>query len=71
MANLKAKIRANPNKIVAQTLKLANVSLADLTDVDTASLADGAMIQYNAGTSKFKMTNSLDGNNLIINSGTY
>ena len=71
MANLKAKIRANPNKIVAQTLKIGNVSLADLTDVDTASLADGAMIQYNAGTSKFKMTNSLDGNNLVINSGTY
>ena len=71
MANLKAKIRANPNKIVAQTLKIGNVSLADLTDVDTASLADGAMIQYNAGTSKFKITNSLDGNNLIINSGTY
>jgi len=71
MANLKAKIRSNPNKIVAQTLKIGNVSLADLTNVDTAGLADGAMIQYNAGTSKFKMTNSLDGNNLIINSGTY
>ncbi len=71
MANLKAKIRSNPNKIVAQTLKIGNVSLADLTDVDTANLTDGAMIQYNAGTSKFKMTNNLDGSNLIINSGTY
>jgi len=71
MANLKAKIRSNPNKIVAQTLKIGNVSLADLTDVDTANLTDGAMIQYNAGTSKFKMTNSLDGSNLVINSGTY
>ena len=71
MANLKAKIRSNPNKIVAQTLKIGNVSLADLTDVATANLTDGAMIQYNAGTSKFKMTNNLDGSNLIINSGTY
>ena len=71
MANLNAKIRSNPNKIVAQTLKIGNVSLADLTDVDTANLTDGAMIQYNAGTSKFKMTNNLDGSNLIINSGTY
>ena len=71
MANIKARIRSNPNKIVAQTLKIGNVSLADLTDVDTAGLSDGAMIQYNAGTSKFKMTNNLDGSNLIINSGTY
>ena len=71
MANIKAKLRSNPNKIVAQTLKIGNVSLADLTDVDTSGLADGAMIQYNAGRSKFKMTNNLQGNNLIINSGTY
>lgn len=71
MANIKAKIRSNPNKIIAQTLKIGNVSLADLTDVDTGNLADGAMIQYNAASSKFKMTNNLDGNNLIINSGTY
>ena len=33
MANVKAKIRSNPNKIVAQTLKIGNVSLADLTDL--------------------------------------
>ena len=28
MANLKAKVRGNPNKIIAQTLKIGNVALA-------------------------------------------
>ena len=34
MANIKAKIKRNPNKIVAQTLKVGNVALTDLTDVN-------------------------------------
>ena len=29
MANIKAKIKRNPNKIVAQTLKVGNVALTD------------------------------------------
>ena len=44
MANLKAKVRGNPpissvignpNQIIAQTLKIGNVALSDLTDVDS------------------------------------
>ena len=71
MANLKAKVRGNPNKIVAQTLKIGNVSLADLTDVDSSGQSDGAIIQYIGSTNKFVMKTNLDGQNLSITGGTY
>jgi len=71
MANLKATVRGNPNKIVAQTLKIGNVALADLTDVDSSGQTDGAVIQYNGTTNKFQMKTNLDGQNLIITGGTY
>lgn len=71
MANLKAKVRGNPNKIVAQTLKIGNVALADLTDVDSSGQTDGAIIQYNGSTNKFVMKTNIDGNNLTITGGTY
>ena len=71
MANLKAKIRGNPQKIVAQTLKIGNVALADLTDVDSSGQSDGAIIQYNGSTNKFVMETNIDGQNLTITGGTY
>ena len=71
MANLKAKVRGNPNKIIAQTLKIGNVALADLTDVDSSGLRDGAVIQYNGTTNKFAMKTIIDGANLTITGGTY
>ena len=61
MANLKAKVRGNPNKIIAQTLKIGNVALADLTDVDSSGLSDGAVIQINGTTNKFAMKTIIDG----------
>jgi len=71
MANLKAKVRGNPNKIIAQTLKIGNVALADLTDVDSSGQTDGAVIQYNGTTNKFVMKTIIDGQNLTITGGTY
>ena len=71
MANLKAKVRGNPNKIIAQTLKIGNVALADLTDVDSSGLSDGAVIQYNDSSNKFVMKTVIDGQNLTITGGTY
>ena len=71
MANLKAKIRGNPQKIIAQTLKIGNVALADLTDVDSSGQSDGAIIQYNGSTNKFVMKTNIDGQNLTITGGTY
>ena len=44
------------------------VSIA-LTAAQSNAMKPGRFVY--AGTSKFKMTNSLDGNNLVINSGTY
>ena len=40
MASIKAKIRRNPNKITAQTLKIGNVRLTDLTDVDASGASE-------------------------------
>ena len=71
MANLKAKVRGNPNKIIAQTLKIGNVALADLTDVDSSGLSDGAVIQYNSSSSKLQLKTNIDGANLTITGGTY
>ena len=71
MANLKAKIRGNPQKIIAQTLKIGNVALADLTDVDSSGQSDGAIIQYNGSTNKLVMKTNIDGQNLTITGVTY
>ena len=38
--NLKSKVKGNPDKIVAKTLKICNVGLSDLTDVNPANLGD-------------------------------
>ena len=71
MANLKAKVRGNPNKIIAQTLKIGNVALADLTDVDSSGLSDGGVMLQNGTTNKFAMKTIIDGANLTITGGTY
>jgi hypothetical protein len=71
VANIKAKIRRNPNKITAQTLKIGNVRLTDLTDVDASGAADGALLLYNGNTNQFAMTTILDNSNTNITGGTY
>ena len=71
MANIKAKIKRNKNRVVAQTLKVGTISLADLTDVNSANQADGAMLIYNATTSKFDVTTLIGNQNTNITGGTY
>jgi hypothetical protein len=71
MANIKAKIRANPNRIVAQTLKIGAIGLTDLTDVNLSENTDGAMIIYNATTSQFDVKPEIANANTIMNGGTY
>lgn len=71
MANIKAKIRRNPNKIVAQTLKVGNVALTDLTDINAAGATDGAMLLYNGTTNKFDVTTEVGNQNTNIIGGTY
>jgi hypothetical protein len=71
MANIKAKIRKDPNKIVAQTLKVGNVALTDLTDINATGTTDGAMLLYNGTTNKFDVTTQVGNINTNIIGGTY
>ena len=71
MANIKAKIRQNPNKIVAQTLKVGNVALTDLTDVNAAGFSDGGVLMYNGSTTKWDATTTIGNINTNITGGTY
>ena len=70
MANIKAKIRKDPNKIVAQTLKVGNVALTDLTDINATGTTDGAMLLYNGTTNKFDVTTQVGNINTNIIGGT-
>ena len=71
MATIKAKIRKDPNKIVAQTLKVGNVALTDLTDINATGTTDGAMLLYNGTTNKFDITADIGNENTNIIGGTY
>ena len=46
-------------------------SLGAATDVDLSSVADGAILQYNASTNKFQATTSLNNANLSILGGGF
>ena len=69
--NLKSKVKGNPDKIVAQTLKIGNVGLSDLTDVNPANLGDGAVLQYNAASSQWDAKTVVDNGNLVITGGVF
>ena len=71
MANIKAKIRRNPDRIVAQTIKVGNIALSDLTDVNAQGQTDGAMLIYNGTTNKFDVTSEIGNQNTNIIGGTY
>ena len=71
MATIKAKIRNNPNKIVAQTIKVGNIALTDLTDINATNNTDGAMITYNGSTSQFDLSTDIGNVNTVFNGGTY
>jgi hypothetical protein len=71
MANIKAKIRRNPDKITAQTLKVGNVALTDLTDINATGTSDGAVLLYNGTTTKWDATTIVGNQNTNITGGTY
>ena len=71
MANIKAKIRRDPNKIVAQTLKIGNVSLTDLTDINASGTTDGAVLIYNGTSAQWDTTTIVGNINTNITGGTY
>ena len=71
MATIKAKIRKNPNKIVAQTLKVGNVALTDLTDINASGTTDGAVLIYNGTSAQWDTTTIIGNQNTNITGGTY
>lgn len=71
MANIKAKIRRDTNKIVAQTLKIGNVSLTDLTDINASGTTDGAVLIYNGTSAQWDTTTVVGNSNTNITGGTY
>lgn len=72
MANIKAKVRNN-KEIVAKTVKIgtSQLSLGDLTDVDTSGQSDGVMMIYNATSGKYEVTTQIGNDDLNIIGGTY
>jgi len=69
--NLTSKIKGNPDKIIAQTLKIGNVGLSDLTDINPAGLGDGAILQYNATSSQWDAKTVVNNGNLVITGGVF
>jgi len=56
----------------AQVIDVGSVnSLANMNDVDTSSVSDGSLLQYNGTTNKFEATNSLNNSNLTILCGGF
>lgn len=56
----------------AQVIDVGSVnSLSNMNDVDTSSVSDGSLLQYNGTTNKFEATNSLNNSNLTILGGGF
>jgi hypothetical protein len=69
--NISAKVKGDPNRIVAQTLKVGNVALTDLTDINAAGTSDGAVLVYNGSTTKWDATTTIENENLTITGGVF
>jgi hypothetical protein len=56
----------------ARVIDVGSVSqLSALSDVDTTSVSDGAVLQYNATSNKFETTTSMNNQNLSILGGGF
>ena len=77
-ANINSSTSSGPQQVSVQVpstnLSVSNVNrLRSLTDVDTTTLTDGALIQYDASSDKFKTRNELDttSGTLVFNGGNF
>jgi hypothetical protein len=74
--NLSASI-GRSNTIQARSVAVAGgagtpvIALTELTDVDTAALADGSVLIYNAATEKFETKSEVENENLRISGGSF
>ena len=68
--NIKAKLTPNQNLLVTNyQINAASIMLGDLFNVDATGQTDGAVIIYNATTSKWTATTQVDNINTTINGG--
>jgi hypothetical protein len=59
--SLKSRIRLDtPVTVRTFALGITSLNLLDLNDIDATELEDGAMMIYDADTSKFKLTATID-----------
>ena len=74
--NLSASI-GRSNTIQARSVAVAGgagtpvLALTQLTDVDTAALADGSVLIYNSVTEKFETKSEVENENLRISGGSF
>ena len=74
--NLSASI-GRSNTIQARSVAVAGgagtpvLALTELTDVDTAALADGSVLIYNSVTEKFETKSEVENENLRISGGSF
>ena len=77
-ANINSNTSSGPQQVSVQVpstnVSITNVNrLRGLSDVDATSLTDGALIQYDASSDKFKTRNELDttSGTLVFNGGNF
>jgi len=77
-ANINSNTSSGPQQVSVQVpstnVNVANVNrLRNLTDVDSSTLTDGALIQYDASSDKFKTRNELETTTgtLVFNGGNF
>ena len=69
---IKAKLTPNQNLLVTNyQINAATIRLGDLFNVDATGETDGAVIIYNATTSKWTATTQVDNINTTINGGNF
>ncbi len=73
MPTIKAKVQTNQSQIVAKKLAIGQFSIvmSDIADVDTSGQTDGAMMIFDGTTGKYKMTTTINNENLSLSGGTY
>ena len=77
-ANINSSTSSGPQQVSVQVpstnVSVTNVNrLRSLTDVDSSSLSDGALLQYEASSDKFVPKNELDTTTgtLVFNGGNF
>ena len=77
-ANINSNTSSGPQQVSIQVpstnVSITNVNrLRGLSDVDASSLTDGALIQYDASSDKFKTRNELETTTgtLVFNGGNF